>query len=224
MKTNKMMRIASVLLVAVLLTTCVISGTFAKYVTEGAAATDSARVAKWGVTIDTASFATFANTYAADDGETSITNTVVSTDKVVAPGTTKTLANVTIAGTPEVAVAVDYVATVTLTGFDDYCPIVFTVNGNSYKVGDGGIADATALATKVKEEIEKFSAEYEAGTDLGTKDDAVTVSWAWAFETGANDGEKATNNVKDTALGNAAAEGNAAEISLSLTATVTQID
>ena len=47
MKTNKMMRIASVLLVAVLLTTCSISGTFAKYVSQ-ATGTDTARVAYWG--------------------------------------------------------------------------------------------------------------------------------------------------------------------------------
>ena len=50
MKKNKIMRIASVLLVAVLMSTCAISGTFAKYVTEGSS-DDTARVAKWGVTI-----------------------------------------------------------------------------------------------------------------------------------------------------------------------------
>ena len=44
MKKNKMMRIASVLLVAVILTTCAISGTFAKYVTSGNGS-DNARVA-----------------------------------------------------------------------------------------------------------------------------------------------------------------------------------
>ena len=51
MKTNKIMRIASGLLVAVLLSTCVISGTFAKYVStyDG---TDSARVATWAFEID----------------------------------------------------------------------------------------------------------------------------------------------------------------------------
>ena len=48
MRKNRMMRVASALMVAVLLTTCVISSTFAKYVTEDTFA-DSARVAKWGV-------------------------------------------------------------------------------------------------------------------------------------------------------------------------------
>ena len=48
MKTNKMMRIASVLLVAVLLTTCVISGTFAKYTTTSTAEA-TAKIAKWQI-------------------------------------------------------------------------------------------------------------------------------------------------------------------------------
>ena len=47
MKKNKMMRIASVLLVAVLLSTCAIFGTFAKYTTS-VTSQDSARVAYWG--------------------------------------------------------------------------------------------------------------------------------------------------------------------------------
>ena len=48
MKKNKMMRLASGLLVAVLLTTSMISGTFAKYVTTESGS-DSTRVAKWDI-------------------------------------------------------------------------------------------------------------------------------------------------------------------------------
>ena len=48
MKKNKFMRLASGLLVGTLLTTCAISGTFAKYTTQDDG-NDSARVAKWGV-------------------------------------------------------------------------------------------------------------------------------------------------------------------------------
>ena len=51
MRKNKMMRAASALMVAVLLTTCTISGTFAKYVTT-AEGKDTARVAKFDVTAD----------------------------------------------------------------------------------------------------------------------------------------------------------------------------
>ena len=47
MKKNRMMRLASILLVCVLLTTSVISGTFAKYTTS-VSSEDKARVAYWG--------------------------------------------------------------------------------------------------------------------------------------------------------------------------------
>ena len=50
MKKNVMMRIASILLVCVLVTTCGISGTFAKYTTN-ATSSDTARVARWGVEV-----------------------------------------------------------------------------------------------------------------------------------------------------------------------------
>lgn len=88
MKKNRMLRIASVMLVLAIITTCVISGTFAKYVTSGSGS-DSARVAKWGIKIAVTGDEMFKNTYAKDDGETEIENTVVgqASALVVAPGT-----------------------------------------------------------------------------------------------------------------------------------------
>ena len=110
MKRNKMMRLASVLLIAVLLTTSIISGTFAKYVTEDSA-TDSARVAKFGVVVN-AEGNLFGKTYvSAAEGNTSKdsgTITVESssdTEKVVAPGTEGGM-TFSISGTPEVMTAV----------------------------------------------------------------------------------------------------------------------
>ena len=61
MKKNVMMRVASIMLVLVLMTSSVISGTFAKYVTEGQSK-DSARVAKFGVTV-TGNAAIFSDSY-----------------------------------------------------------------------------------------------------------------------------------------------------------------
>lgn len=117
MKKNKMMRIASILLVAVLISTCAISGTFAKYVTK-AEATDTARVAKWGVVISVDGTDAFADKYVTHDtefgyeGEYSVVAFAAEgekADKVVAPGTSsadldKTL-SATIKGKPEVATA-----------------------------------------------------------------------------------------------------------------------
>ena len=50
MRKNKFLRLASVMLMLCLITTCAISGTFAKYTTSDEAL-DSARVAKWGVAV-----------------------------------------------------------------------------------------------------------------------------------------------------------------------------
>lgn len=90
MKKNKFMRVASVLLVLTLLSTCAISGTFAKYTTSGTD-TDTARVAKWGVLIGMDAD-TFGRGYAAATTDTKITEntgTVWADAKVdvVAPGT-----------------------------------------------------------------------------------------------------------------------------------------
>lgn len=107
MRKNKMMRAASALMVAVLLTTCTISGTFAKYVTE-ASGSDEARVAKWGVEVSAISNELFAETYAANDENTKIATTVVADEKVVAPGTTHANGGLkfVLKGEPEVATRV----------------------------------------------------------------------------------------------------------------------
>lgn len=220
MKKNKMMRIASVLLVAVILTTCAISGTFAKYVTSGNGS-DSARVAKFGVTV-TGTAETFAKTYEKDDtGFTVATNTVVSTEDVVAPGTSGSMAAFTISGTPEVAVNVKFEGTLELgdkwvdSTSAYYCPIEVTVGTNTYKGLD--YADADAFETVVNNAIAALSVDYAAGTNLSTIGaGAPAISWKWAFE--------GNDDVKDTYLGDQAAAGNAATISLNVKATVTQID
>ena len=119
MKKNKMMRIASVLLVAVLLTTSVISGTFAKYVTTGEAG-DSARVAKFGVVVasegklfDWTYAAATANTpggHAQDTDAAALTVESQGSDNVVAPGTKSdaTGLKLSVTGTPEVDVYVKF--------------------------------------------------------------------------------------------------------------------
>lgn len=221
MKKNKMMRIAAFLLVAVILTTCAISGTFAKYVTSGNGS-DTARVAKWGVNV-TGTAETFAQTYEKNDnGFTLATNTVVSTQDVVAPGTSGNMAAFTITGTPEVAVNVKFTGTLELgdkwvdSTSAYYCPIEITFDNITTLKGTA-YASADEFEAAVNAEIANYSNNYVAGTNLnGIGGDAPAISWAWAF-TGNDDD-------KDTYLGDQAAAGNAATISLDVTATVTQID
>lgn len=232
MKKNVMMRVASVLLVAVMLTTCVISGTFAKYVSDGTAK-DTARVAKWGVTV----------TGAADEatqGANSLflenyNDTVVSSEAnvaVVAPGTTGTLADFTVAGQPEVDVRVTYSATLDFGGVwedeggDEYCPIIFNVNGVLFYIGNGTITDIAGLKTAVQNAIIACTNDYQANQPLNVVGDDLSVSWIWQFDdevTGFK-GACGQNDIDDTFLGNTATTANAPTISLTVTASVTQID
>lgn len=221
MKKNIMMRVASALFVSVLLSTCAISNTFAKYVSTGSSE-NSARVAKWGVTV-TGTPGMFATKYATDDTSfTLATDTVLSTEDVVAPGTGGTMTNFTITGTPEVAVRVNFEGELELgdkwkdNNGSYYCPIEITVGDTTFK--GTSYASVEEFENAVNGEIATFSKDYAANTDLSTIGaDAPSISWKWAFE--------GNDNVKDTYLGDqATTEGNAATISLNVTATVTQID
>lgn len=114
MKKNKRMRTASGLMIAALLTTSMISGTFAKYTTADAAQ-DSARAAKWGVNLGI-SGRLYGDAYAGADSNTIVSNTdssvtvkssAAGTD-VIAPGTRNSNSglHITLNGTPEVSTRV----------------------------------------------------------------------------------------------------------------------
>lgn len=235
-KTGKTMRVAGLLLALVLVTSCFVGGTFAKYVT-GNYGEDNARVAKFGVTVQGTSDM-FDPTYKTDDTSvTTIANSVAAlngTDNLVAPGTKKEdCLTASVTGTPEVAVDVKYVAAMNLTGkwqSDDegtfYCPLIIKVNGVEIKGINYTSKDQFVEA--VQNEISKHSAQYAPNTNLTDEtNDKLAISWEWPFEQGANNTEKAQNDVKDTYLGNLAAnaaENDMPEIHLGLALTVTQID
>lgn len=236
LKKNWTMRAAVLMFALVLITSCFVGGTFAKYVKNGSG-TDSARVAKFGVTV-TANGELFAKEYATDDAAAvgAIAKSVVSTDKVVAPGTKSAadFVGAAVTGTPEVAVRVSYkldAAGLKLENWKDgdgkfYCPLVFkvkTANGNTLVSGTDFMT-ADEMKAALINAVAAYTKEYEPGTDLtGKAADALAISWEWPFETG-TDGEKPANNVRDTFLGDEAAAGRAATVSLTLATTVTQID
>lgn len=208
MKKNVMMRMASFLLVAVLISTSAISGTYAKYVTTNKS-DDNARVAKFGVTIKADFEELFATTYGTtkawdgDDG-----NSVVSSEAnvdVVAPGTNGKLADFDISGTPEVDVNVSYTANLDLgdnwmvdtdddkVADSEYCPIVITVKTKAEEAKDyfiGGtdrngddITSVTELEQAVEEAIVASEKNYNApNSDLNLIKDDLEVSWKWHFE------------------------------------------
>jgi len=166
MKKNTMMRIASTLLIAVLLTTCAIGATFAKYTSE-ITATGSVTVAKWAFEInDTDPFVNtvtfnFAETWTETDGTT---ETDVA-DKKLAPGT-KGSFNFVVENLSEVNAQfkIDF----------DFSAIEDLPLNITYKIG-----------------VEDYVGGTLTDIDMG-ESVTVTVSWEWPFEavgpnTNAND-------------------------------------
>ncbi len=249
MKKNKMMRLASSLLVAVLLTTSVISGTFAKYVTSDEAS-DSARVAKWGVVVK-ADGTLFGKTYlngtsnpgennAAENTITVKANSTSLTDKVLAPGTKNdTGISFAISGQPEVDVYVKSDFDMTLKGWeladgDFYCPVKITVtDGDSSSTVDGvnytiGSTYSTAAEARVafinavEELVVNGAVEENEGTPYPTNTNLAGVTDLQKKITWEWPFE--VDNDKDTELGNQTARGVENSISVSWEVSVTQID
>ena len=194
MKKNKMMRLASGLLVAVLLTTCAISGTFAKY-TSKVEGTDAARVAEFTVdsTVDEIDIFAVSKIYDTKDNadftvkadDTDVANG--TTDGIIAPGTWGEFTfEVTDASEVTVNYAIDY--TVNEAGV----PLQWSVDGGATWTEDLADVSATVLNASA----------------------SITVMWKWDYSVSA-DGDTA-----DTTLGVA---GTAAP-SVKIEVTFTQVD
>ncbi|MBR2445478.1 MAG: hypothetical protein IKB28_02285 [Clostridia bacterium] len=218
MKKNTMMRVASVLLVAVLLSTCVISSTFAKYVTS-VNGSDSARVAKWGIGSDLSGTQTFSTSY--DNGM--IASGENPKDDVVAPGASDEGVYI-LTGTPETAYQVTFNFDKTNDVFlnkgtytcsdgatnnyvvnDDpaYNPIQWTV---TLSTSNGSIVDGGLQAGENEyDDLDQVAAAIDATKiDFAanqTCDVEITIAWDWAFSSANN-----VNDAADTVLGNLAAD------------------
>ncbi len=221
MKKVKTLRLASVLLVLVLLTTSIIGGTFAKYATSDSA-TDSARIAKWGISKPAAlNFNLFA-TNAFDDGKVQSSND----EKVLAPGTShEQVVNLfTVTGTaPEVKynytveLAVNSEASTTIAKLD-------ALDGFKWTLKAPGATTATEYAkfADLKTAVDGLSEMNIAPNDLpegytANSTNTMTIGWAWEF------GDSA-NNVADTAAGDTAAAGSLDTFTLTLTIKAEQVD
>ncbi len=239
MRKLNVMRAAVLLLGLTLITSSFVGGTFAKYVTSADnSGSDTARVAKWGITITPNEVGTFGKNYKNDvvvaDTETGVEVASSTTAKVVAPGTEGDLLPHTISGKPEVAFKINYEADLvalngwTITYKDDtnkdvteyYCPMIITVDDEDY-VGNS-YENANAFAAAISAAIENVTREYEPNTEL-TATNVPEISWRWEFE-GATDDEQ--TDEKDTALGDAAAKGDDTTntVNLNVKVVITQLD
>ena len=172
MKKNTMMRLAAVLLVVTLLTTCAISGTFAKYVSE-ATGTQTARVAEWDIQLDGAQMQ-YTNTLTVDLFETTYQNVAsADEDKVIAPGTEGGF-DFTFKNDSEVNAEYTLTAEVEMTAD---IPVLFNIGGEEWLTA---------------EEFEDAIEAKKVALDMGAKVE-VAVQWKWIFED--------NRDQADTALG-----------------------
>lgn len=238
MKKNCTMKIAIVLAVLTLFTTCFVSGTFAKYVTSGTAE-DTARVAKFGVVVS-GEGSMFNTEYEADDTsfeESTLSVKSWTSKNVVAPGTEGEMASFSLSGFPEVAVRVTYAITdfdlsddwTVVYNYDTffYCPLEFTI-GTTTVYGLDYASEADLKAAVIAAAIDT-TRDCAPQTDLSTIADDVAVSWKWNFE--GSDSSHTPLSIEqldefDTQLGDKAAAGDddTLTISITTTCTVTQID
>ena len=225
MKKNKAMRLASALLVLTLLTTCAISGTFAKYTTS-TTGTDKARVAYWG-------FGQAAATnIALFDGEyinVKSSGEVDGFSNVVAPGTEKSTtfafaytdykANAITA--PEVA----YTFTVNPTVTGDYDELDKNANFKwTLKADHWPAGKECKTVAELLDAIKQLSGD-ESGTktyapgelpyDFAFADDIYHIGWIWNFS------KDTAGDAADTAMGNSQTLEN---ITFTITITATQVD
>lgn len=207
MRKNKMMRFASGLLVATLLTTCIISGTFAKY-TSSAAGEDTARVAKWLFKVNDTDIAaentvTFNLFNTVKEAKSADNETHIQKDDgtIIAPGTGGSF-EIVLKNESEVTAkyAIDFTETNNST-----VPIEYSTDGTTWKenINDLDIvADDTETALKYSD---------------GTK--TITVYWRWNYEAGQTP-VRTQSDSKDTELG----KDGTAEVTVKADITATQVD
>lgn len=220
MKKNKMMRAASVLMVATLLTTSVISGTFAKYVTS-VNSFDQARVAVWGFKTTSINITgLFKNVYG------STVKSSGDNNDVIAPGTEGSASFSFKFDKPEAAPEVAYTLKVSTDGsrcdqgIIDNPNILWKLDQGTFGTWGQLLADIEALSGDASGT--KEYAPGELPTAFNRTTNTHTVEWKWIFDDTATNKETTTanNDANDTVMGNNGSD----LVNLKITITATQID
>ncbi len=227
----KKIRIASLLLVLVLATSCFVGTTFAKY-TAKAGTEDSARVAEWGVSVvytKNGADDAFAATYGIEDVNAPGTISLAvdaGAEDVVAPGTTGAFGTFDVEGAPEVAVLVIKKMTVDLgdnwnvtpdasdpnyatlaaravDGKVFYCPITFVIDGNTVNGLDHTTVESLegALVAAFQKDNGETEEKYYPANSDLTDLTVSNFTWTWAFDPTAGSAINQTD-AYDTQLGN----------------------
>ena len=196
-KKRKRKAILIVLLALLVAVTGAFIGTLARYITS-TSVSDNAVVAKFGLNVPN-TIDLFADSY---------TNVQADTNgkKIIAPGTAGKY-DFQVTGTAEVAYKVSAEITVTYSEeWNGYAPLEFSLNGNDWTGLEQFKED---LGEELESEIMQPNAPYA---------ETQTIHWRWPFYV--SDGD----DIKDTAMGSAAAAGTAPKVTVNIEVTAAQID
>jgi len=162
MKKNKPMRLATLLLVFTLVTSCFVGGTFAKYTSEQTG-TDTATVAKWSFNVEDKDIATQEFTFDLFSTANHDEENADVVDGLIAPGTSGSF-ELNIENTSQVSAqyAVDLTYTNDAT---NPVPLKFRVDAGDWKTN---IDELESVMTK--------ELEHTTGNTA-----AHTIEWVWEF-------------------------------------------
>ena len=206
--------------------------TFARYITSTSAPSNQATAAKWGFVVSADTTNLFSEQYKQGNVVASTESTVdvqveaPATNNLVAPGTKGSM-TITIGGKAEVASKITFAlkdnndADVTTKDIKleraanatasvspkTYTPVVWTVKKGANPLATAGNATTlaaclTAIETDINALATGANTFIAPNTTIATT--TYTLSWEWAFQTGATDNEKAENDELDTVIGYAA--------------------
>lgn len=204
----KKTRIVGLLLVFVLVTSCFVGGTFAKYAST-ASGSDTATVAKWSISVEGTDIAvqpatelTFSLFDTINDTGNSADETDVADDKI-APGTAGSF-EINIINNAEVNAK--YTITLSETNAAGV-PLQYSVDGTTWKdsIEELVMTDLTDVAIDM------------------TASDAKTVYWRWVFDGTTSGAHKDQTDDSDTYLG-ILAKTSAPEVTITATILVEQVD
>lgn len=193
-RSSMMVRLVAILVVVMMFTMCMMSGTFAKY-TSSATGSDVASVAKWDIKVNTKNIAQYDlfdfelfKTIKDSDGINDETDMSPVDGSIIAPGTSGNI-SIVIKNDSQVNAEYDIEYSVTNT---NGIPVQFSLDGSDWK-----------------NDITELNVTGEAIAMNATK--TATVYWQWPFN---------GNDARDTTLGTEAT----ANIIVSAKVTATQVD
>jgi hypothetical protein len=226
-KNKNTFRIGALLLVACLISSVMLSGTFAKYTSEYAGQ-DTALVARWDLTMTNGEteFSVAPNVATLDLFSHSYDENILSTagtQKIIAPGVSGDFV-LSLTNNSDVAAEIKF--DISKTGAE--IPMQFAItDGEDFDFDTADAATIYADVVDLTTALNKLgpsdgNIQLAASDDESNSKSTIKVHWRWPFERG-TEAALVANDTADTNLGITSVTDNRTEYKLTITVTATQL-